>query len=95
MTGVTEIDRMIDQWIMIQAILLLISIGIMCFFIWAIYVYVTSRRDWFEDDIQTRQAQSVLNYRKAEQIRLECLALEDRLKKQGIEVDETGRISGR
>lgn len=54
------------------------------FFGWCSYVYVTSRRDWFEEDVRIRNAEKSYNLAKAEQIRLETLALKDKLNKSGV-----------
>ncbi|MFC3282853.1 hypothetical protein [Litchfieldella rifensis] len=58
------------------------------FFMWCSYVYVTSRCDWFEEDVRIRNAEKSYNLARAEQIRLESLALNDRLEKGGIDTRE-------
>ncbi|MEQ6888757.1 hypothetical protein ABE957_08755 [Halomonas sp. CS7] len=59
------------------------------FFGWCSYVYVISRRDWFEEDVKIRSAEKSYNLAKAEQIRLESLALKDRLEKNGIDTKQS------
>lgn len=67
---------------------LLVGFLILAFFIffgWCSYVYVTSRREWFEEDVRIRNAEKSHSLAKAEQVRLECLALKDRLEKNGVD----------
>lgn len=88
MTGFRELDRMYNQWVLWEAMTALLGLAFACFCVWALYVYVTSRREWFEEDIRIREAERNFNSAKAEQIRLECLALKDRLTKSGIDIDQ-------
>lgn len=62
----------------------LLILAFIIFFGWCSYVYVTSRRDWFEEDVKIRNSERAYNLARAEQVRLESLALKDRLDKNGI-----------
>lgn len=77
-------DYYYNQWIFLELAGAMIGLVVVIFFMWCFYVYVTSRRDWFEEDVKIRRAEVSYNLAKAEQIRLECLALKDRLEKSGI-----------
>lgn len=80
----SNMERLIEQIAFFNGMMLLAGLGFFIFVLWCLYVYVTSRRDWFEEDIRIREAEKRYNLAKAEQIRLECIALKDRLEKSGI-----------
>lgn len=73
-----------NQWIFMQTVGAIVGLAIVIFFMWCFYVYVTSRRDWFEEDIRIRNAEKSHNIARAEQIRLENVALKDKLEKAGV-----------
>lgn len=84
-TGMNELEYYLNQWLLIQFVIGAVSLGIAFFVLWLFYVYVTSRRDWFEEDIRVSRAEASYNLARAEQVRLETVALKDRLEKNGVE----------
>lgn len=58
------------------------------FFGWCSYVYVTSRRDWFEEDVRIRSAEKSFNLARAEQVKLESVALKEKLKQAGVKIPD-------
>ncbi|WP_125925560.1 hypothetical protein [Halomonas aestuarii] len=78
-----------NQWLFFEAIGAVIGLVIVIFFMWCFYIYVTSRREWFEEDVKIRRAEVSYNLARAEQIRLESLALKDRLEKSGINTKQS------
>lgn len=78
-------DYYYNQWMFLELVGAVIGLLVIIFFMWCFYVYVTSRREWFEEDVRIRRAEASYNMARSEQIRLECLALKDRLEKIGIQ----------
>ncbi|MDR5865283.1 hypothetical protein [Halomonas koreensis] len=79
-----EIEGFLTTWFYIELAAGTFILGFLAFIGWCFYVYVTSRRDWFEEDVRIRNAEKSYNLARAEQVRLESLALKDRLEKGGI-----------
>ncbi|TFH86967.1 hypothetical protein EQG41_08930 [Billgrantia azerbaijanica] len=80
----SELERLVNQLLLVDAILAMVGLAIVIFVLWCLYVYVASKRDWLEEDIKIRRSEKIHNLARAEQIRLESLALKDRLEKSGI-----------
>ena len=80
-----SVEHYMNQWLLYEAIGAVIFLVIVIFFMWCFYVYVTSRREWFEEDVRIRNAEKSYNLARAEQVRLESLALKDKLIKTGID----------
>lgn len=84
-----EFNNALNALIAWEMLVTLVSLAFMIFFMWLFYVYVTSRREWFENDIHIRNGERSYHLARAEQIRLESLALKSRLSSNGIDVNES------
>lgn len=85
-----SMNQWMSHWVFMQTVGAIVGTAIVIFFMWCFYVYVTSRRDWFESDIRIRNAEKSYNLVKAKQVRLECLLLKDKLEKSGVDVEAGG-----
>lgn len=80
-----NVEGFLTTWFYIEVVVGAFFLGLLSFLAWCFYIHVTSKRDWHEQDIRIRNAEKSYNLAKAEQIRLESLALKDRLEKSGID----------
>ena len=85
---IREIDLFFERWLFIEALAGFIFLAIMIFWSWLLYVYVNSKKYWLEDDVRIREAEKRHNLAKAEQIRLESLALKNKLESNGIDTKD-------
>lgn len=85
---IRELNYLQEQAAFLNGVLALMFLFFIVFLCWCAHVYVTSKRDWFEEDIKIRNSERSYNLARAEQIRLESLALRDRLEKSGVDTKE-------
>lgn len=84
-----SIEQTLNSWMLIELFVFLIGFSISLFCVWLLYIYVTSKRDWLEEDIRIREAERVLSLARAEQIKVETASLKHTLNEKGVRLGDS------
>lgn len=92
--SLAALESEINKFFWSQTIIVIFLLAMAGVATWCYYVYVTSKREWYEEDVKIRRAEVSYNLARAEQVRMETLALKDRLEKSGVETKSMISVKG-